>query len=227
MVAKLNLVLLGPPASGKGTQATLLSEALGLPAVSTGVIIRREIARETALGKRAKGYLAEGQLLPDPETLRIVSAWLVESGSGGFILDGFPRTVPQARDFDRMLQDRGDKLDAAVNLEVPRSVLEQRILGRLQCVDCGRVYQQGRSHAPAEGEPCPACGGAVRRRGDDNAATFSLRFREYEEKTARLIQYYEEQKSLIAIDGQGSPAKVFRDIVAALGLPSSGVSPAT
>jgi adenylate kinase len=225
VVAKLNLVLLGPPASGKGTQATLLSEALGIPAVSTGVIIRGEMARGTLLGQKAKGYLSEGQLLPDRETLQIVSSWFGEFGCEGFIFDGFPRTVPQAREFDRMLSDCGHELHAAVHLDAPRRLLEKRILGRLQCVDCGRVYLEGSAGGPTEGDSCPACRGAVRRRDDDNLETFALRYREYEEKTAGLVRYYAERQILKSIDGQGSPANVFRDILAALGLASVDPSP--
>ncbi len=221
MPAKLKLVLLGPPASGKGTQAQLLSEALGIPALSTGVLIRAEIERGTDLGKKARAFLDEGQLLPDEETLDIIASWLADSGADGFILDGFPRTVPQAGAFDAMLSEANTSLDAALYLEVPRDVLEARILGRLQCPECGRVFQESDPEAPNEGSACPACHAKVRRRNDDNPETFALRFTEYLDKTAPLVPYYEERGLLKTIDGQGSPARVMGEVSAALDLPSA------
>jgi len=227
VIPKLKLVLLGPPASGKGTQANLLAEALGIPAVSTGVIIRAEIAQGSPLGEKARPFLDAGQLLPDRQTLEVVAAWLGKAGSEGFILDGFPRTVPQARAFDALLERSQTSLDAAVFLDVPRDILRERILGRLQCPRCGRVYRRGDADGPAEGGSCPGCGSPVRRRDDDTAETFALRYHEYTSKTVALLRYYGERKLLKTIDGNGSPTRVLGDVLDALGLPVGRSSPLT
>ncbi len=208
-------MLIGAPASGKGTQAALLSKHFGVPATSTGVIIRGEIASASPLGRIARRHLDAGRLLPDRETLAIVEAWL-EKVEDGFILDGFPRTVAQAEAFDHLMDGTATALDAAVFLDVPREVLIERIAGRLQCGKCGAVFQaQTSGYEP--GSECPQCGAVLQRREDDDLATFMLRYQEYEARTEPLVPFYRSKGLLKSIDGTGNPANVLHRVLEALG----------
>jgi len=211
----MRLVLLGPPASGKGTQAALLAAHLRLPAVSTGVIIRSEIALNTELGQRAEALLADGKLLDDASTVAIVRNWLkARRHDLEFIMDGFPRTIPQGESFRKMLREEfGTSLDAAVYLNVPHEVLRDRILGRLQCLVCGAVYQQ-QSHGVKEDDLCSECEkGKLAHRSDDTLETFEQRMLEYHTKTAPLVGFYEQFGKLITITGAHAPETVKQMIV--------------
>jgi adenylate kinase len=215
----VKLVLIGAPASGKGTQASLLSEYFQIPAVSTGVIIRREMEKGTKLGKLATELLGKGQLLPDPETLHIVENWIDHEINAklGFLFDGFPRTIPQAVAFDEILKKRGLNLDAVIYLSVSRETIEHRILDRLQCTGCGAVFQA--DDDVSDGDSCPECGDAfLARRTDDSQEMLNKRLAEYEKKTAALVPFYEQHSPglLKTIDGNRSSDKVLKSVLSAL-----------
>ena len=156
--------MLGPPASGKGTQASLLGAAFGIPHTSTGAMLRAERERATPLGIEAELYTSKGLLFPDDLAMRVVSAWL--EGRVRFILDGFPRTLGQARAFDSLLEARSMPLDAVYLLELSEVEIRERMLGRLTCGKCGSVYNQA-FHRITTSDPCPRCGDALERRNDD------------------------------------------------------------
>ena len=215
----MKLVLIGAPASGKGTQAALLSGHFQIPAVSTGVIIRKEMEKGTALGNLATELLGKGQLLSDPETLQIVENWIDHEidAKRGFLFDGFPRTVPQALAFDEMLRKRGMSLDAVIYLSVSRETINHRILERLQCTGCGAVFQA--DDDVSDGDSCPQCEKApLARRTDDSPEMLNKRLAEYEKKTAALVPFYEEQSPglLKTIDGNRSSDKVLKSVLSAL-----------
>ena len=212
------IVLFGPPASGKGTQSELLSERLGIPTCSTGAMLRDEIAKGTELGQEADRFLSKGQFLPDDLMIVALRGWL-EKNREAFVLDGFPRTVAQARALDAMTGEWGSGLEAAVYLDVSEEILMDRVLKRLQCRKCRRIYRIGDSVDSVE-VPCPSCGGVLFRRDDDNEETLHLRLVEYREKTAPLIDYYRETGKFFRINGDQAGELVFKDISAAMSLVS-------
>lgn len=190
--APLRIVLLGPPASGKGSQGKRLAVALDLSYLSTGALLREEVENESELGRLAAPILARGHYLPDDLMCRIVADWLVRH-SKGWVLDGFPRSVAQAEFLDVWLEKRGLALDSAVSLEVPFEVLVTRIGGRVECPECrwtGHVTQAG-----ADGS-CPACGHRVSTRADDTVENFTERHAEFERLTRPVIERYQERDLL-------------------------------
>jgi len=218
-VDTVKIVLLGAPASGKGTQSALLSDHFEIPAVSTGVVIRREIEKRSELGILAKELLRQGKLLTDEATLKIVETWIDNEivAADGFLFDGFPRTVAQGRAFQEILKRRGLSLDAVIYLTATRETIEERVLGRLQCERCGNVYRA--SQSVSAGSSCGACGkGELSRRSDDKPAMLAKRMDEYEEKTAPLVPFYQEHAPglLKTIDGNQSADRVFEAICKAL-----------
>ncbi|GEA18252.1 adenylate kinase [Moorella sp. E306M] len=213
----MRLVLLGPPGAGKGTQAALICKHLGIPHISTGDMFRQAIKEGTELGRQAEKYLQSGGLVPDDVTIGLIQERLSQSDCRqGFLLDGFPRTVAQAEALDAWLAGRKEKLDAVIDIEVPREELMARLTGRRVCRQCGATYHL-QYNPPAEAGKCDVCGGELIQRADDTAATVGKRLDVYNEQTAPLITYYRQRGLLKEIDGSGDIAAVSRAIGAALG----------
>lgn len=201
------IVLLGPPASGKGTQADRLSSTFGIPHVSTGALLRAECARGTSLGREADAWTSKGLLVPDELAVRIVAAWMKENGPR-FLFDGFPRTVTQAEHLDKALGDLTAPLDLVILLELSDEEIRRRILNRLSCLACGATFSAS-LHGHAAGDPCPRCGAALVRRNDDTAEAIEERLRVYRESTLPVVGYYEKTAPSLfhRIDaGEGSDA---------------------
>ena len=199
MAAAPLVILLGPPASGKGTQARLLEETFGWRAFSTGAAIRSHVERGTAFGKRCRDLLGTAYLLPDDFIIELVRSEL-DGASGGLVLDGFPRTLPQARMFDELCAENGWKIDAVIALVASESDLAERVIHRLTCTSCGGTFREGEPGAPSDGGPCPHCGAIVGRRKDDRPEVFAERFAEYEKLTRPLLDYYAPRGILRTFD---------------------------
>ncbi|MBI2842778.1 MAG: adenylate kinase [Armatimonadetes bacterium] len=207
----MRIVLFGPPGAGKGTQAGLMSEKSGAAHISTGDILREAVAKGTEVGKQARGYMERGELVPDRVVIEIAKQKLAEVGGSGYILDGFPRTVPQAEALDGALAELDLPLDAVVSLRVPEEELVRRLSGRRVCVGCGAP-----SHIdamPNNEDACRACGGEMTQRSDDRPEAVRNRLRVYEEQTAPLIDYYRKHGLLTEIDAVGPVEQVFQRIV--------------
>jgi len=212
---EMRAVLMGPPSAGKGTQAVRLAAEFGVPHISTGDMFRAAIAAGAELGRRAQGFIEAGKLVPDDVTLGIVCERLAEADAmSGFILDGFPRTVPQAEGLEDILRAQGVRLDAVVLIEVPEDVLVRRVTGRRVCEKCGRVYHM--EWNPPPGSACE-CGGLVTQRKDDLPETVKERLATYRTQTEPLRDYYDSEGSLVVVNGTGDPDEVFRRITRALG----------
>ena len=212
----LNLIFLGPPGAGKGTQAQRLAKRFAIPQLSTGDILRRAVAEGTPLGKKAKGLMDAGQLVPDEIVNGIVDEALMKpEAQRGFLLDGFPRTVAQATALDEMLARRGRKIDYVISLEVPVEVLVERLSGRLTCPLDGAVYHL-RTNPPKKPGICDRDGTPLVQRPDDQPDAVRRRLAEYENKTALLKGYYKPRSALRNIDGVGTPDEVEGRIVSVL-----------
>lgn len=213
----MNIVLLGAAGAGKGTQAAKLVESLGLTHISTGDIFRKNVSEGTPLGVEAKRYMDAGQLVPDDVVIRMVKDRLSQPDcEGGFMLDGFPRTLPQAEALDVALGEMGAKLDAVVAIDVPRDILMTRLTARRQCRGCGKIYNV-LGEMPAVEGVCDACGGEVYQRDDDTVAAATKRLDDYDAVTSALVPYYEAQGLLRKIDGDRPVDVVFADIMTSLG----------
>ena len=194
----MNLIFLGAPGAGKGTQAEIVSERLGIPTVSTGNIIRAALKDETPMGLQAKAYIEAGRLVPDNVVIGIIQDRLAQPDcANGFILDGFPRTIPQAEALDEM----GVRIDRVIDLEVPDETIAQRMGGRRVCRDCGNSYHTEFKKPKADGV-CDACAGELIRRKDDAPETVLERLRVYHTQTKPLIDYYSRQGKLAVVEGQ-------------------------
>lgn len=213
----MNIVLLGAAGAGKGTQAARLVERLSLTHISTGDIFRKNVSEGTPLGLEAKRYMDAGRLVPDEVVISMVKDRLSQPDcAGGFMLDGFPRTLPQAEALDAALTSLGASLDAVVAIEVPRAVLMGRLTARRQCRGCGRIYNV-MGEMPATEGVCDACGGEVYQRDDDTVAAAAKRLDDYDAVTSQLVPYYESRGLLKTIDGDRTVDAVFTDVLAALG----------
>jgi len=206
---KNRLVLLGPPATGKGTQAALLSATFGIPAASTGAMLREERANGTPIGQEAAQWTDQGKLFPDELALRVVWHWV--DGRTRFILDGFPRTVGQAEEFDRGLKERDLPLDAVYFLDLPEDIIRERMCSRLTCAKCSAVYNE-RFHNVTEKTPCPACGGTLFRRSDDTHEALDQRMAQYREHTLPVVDYYRHTGHLVDIDARPGREAVFKTL---------------
>jgi adenylate kinase len=213
---QMNLILLGPPGSGKGTQAKKIVERYQIPQISTGDILRAAIKEQTPMGRQAKGYMDQGTLVPDEIVVGIVRERLKAADcKGGFILDGFPRTVPQAEALEATLQTMNRGIDYVVSIEVNNEELLKRLTGRRTCRGCGGMYHLIFAPPHKEGV-CDQCGGELYQRDDDKEETIKARLRVYEEQTAPLIAYYRSKGYMRAIDGVGAMEQIFQDIVKAI-----------
>jgi adenylate kinase len=212
----MNIVLLGAAGAGKGTQAARLIDALGVTHISTGDIFRKNVSEGTPLGLEAKRYMDAGDLVPDAVVIAMVKDRLAQDDcAAGFMLDGFPRTLPQAEALDAALAEMGTKLDAVVSIEVPRDVLMARLTSRRQCRGCGRIYNV-LGEMPEVESVCDTCGGEVYQRDDDNVASATKRLDDFDAVTSQLVPYYSAQGLLKAIDGNRAVDAVFDDIMASL-----------
>lgn len=213
----MRLVLLGPPGAGKGTQAGIICKRLDIPHISSGDMFRQAIKEGTELGRRAEQYLQSGNLVPDAVTVGLVQERLSKADCRrGFLLDGFPRTVPQAEALDAWLESRNERLEAVIDIEVPREELLRRLTGRRICSQCGATYHL-QYNPPRETGKCDICGGLLIQRDDDTVATVEKRLEVYKEQTEPLIVYYRRRGLLREIDGSGDIRAVTTAIGAALG----------
>ena len=209
----MRLVLLGPPGAGKGTQAERIAARYGIAHLSTGNMLREAVAANTEVGQRAKAIMDAGQLVPDDVINRLVAERIAQPDAArGFVLDGFPRTAAQAEALDRLLSERGERLDAVLELAVDDDALVDRISGRFACAKCGAGYHD-RYKQPKVDKVCDVCGSReFVRREDDNAETVRARLKAYHAQTAPLLPYYRGKGLLIAVDGMAEIDDVSAEI---------------
>ena len=208
----MRIVLLGAPGSGKGTQAKLLVEKYKIPQMSTGDLLRAEVAAGTDLGKRAKAAMDAGQLVTDEVVLGMIQARLAKpDAKSGFILDGFPRNIPQAQSLDAMLARLGQPLQLALLVDVDTDVLLKRLTGRRTCGSCGAIYNIYFS-SPKTANKCDKCGSALTHRSDDNEQTVANRLKVYQQQTAPLVNYYKAQGKLRTVRGVGAVSAIFKNV---------------
>ncbi len=212
----MRLVLVGPPGAGKGTQAEFIASHLSVPKISTGEIFRANVSKKTPLGLEAKRYMDAGGLVPDEVTINMVRSRLGEPDAvDGFLLDGFPRTVPQAEALDKMLGDSGVALDLVLELVVDNDEVIRRLSGRRTCHGCGKIWHIDFDPPAREGS-CDRCGGELYQRDDDKPETVAERLKVYARDTAPLIDYYGAQGKLVGIDAAGPVEDVTERAIDAL-----------
>ena len=213
----MKIIMLGAPGAGKGTQAERIAEKYDIPHISTGDIFRANIKAGTELGVKAKAYMDKGQLVPDSLTIDLVMDRISQPDcNGGYILDGFPRTIPQAVSLTNALKDRGEALNYAINVHVPDENIVSRMSGRRACPGCGSTYHLVFA-APKQDGICDKCGSELVLRDDDKPETVKKRLAVYHNQTQPLIRYYGSQKILRTVDGTKDMEDVFQDITNILG----------
>lgn len=214
----MNVLLIGPPGAGKGTQSKRLETAYGIVQLSTGDMLRAAVASGSEIGRKAKDIMERGDLVPDDLIIDMISARVDEADcANGFILDGFPRTVPQAEALTTMLADKGLALDHVVELEVDDDAMVRRITGRYTCAKCGQGYHD-EFEKPAREGVCDKCGGTeFVRRADDNEETVRNRLKAYHDQTAPILSYYKDQGVLNAVDGMADIDQVTEQLKGVLG----------
>ena len=213
----MDFILLGPPGAGKGTQAKLMIDKWNTPQVSTGDILRAAVREGTALGVEAKGFMDSGGLVPDRVVIGIIAERLrEEDAADGFILDGFPRTIPQAEALQKILDELGRNIDHVISIEVDDEELVTRLTGRRMCKGCGESFHVVFNPSAKEGI-CDRCGGELYQRDDDTEETIRQRLAVYSEQTQPLIAYYEKQGKLRRIEGSGSIEEIFSRVLDAAG----------
>ena len=208
----MKIIMLGAPGAGKGTQAKMIAKEYGIPHISTGDIFRANIKEGTELGKEAKTYMDAGQLVPDELTVKILLDRVAkEDCKNGYVLDGFPRTIPQAEVLDEALTKLGDKIDFAIDVDVPDENIVRRMGGRRACVTCGATYHI--EHVPPKTEGiCDTCGSELILRDDDKPETVSNRLKVYHDQTQPLIDFYTKKGVLKSVDGTVDMMDVFAAI---------------
>lgn len=213
----MRIVLLGAPGSGKGTQAKMLVEKFGIVQISTGDLLRAAVAANTELGRQAKEIMEAGQLVPDAIVLGMIREKLAEPEvTKGFILDGFPRNLAQARSLDELLEEQNLPLEAAIHIQVDPEEIVKRITGRRTCGNCGAIYNIYFS-PPTADSVCDKCGAAdLRHRADDNEPTVRKRLEVYEQQTAPLVEYYSDKGLLKTVQGAGDISDIFAAVIRAL-----------
>ena len=213
----MKIIMLGAPGAGKGTQAKKIAEKYHIPHISTGDIFRANIKGGTELGMKAKSYMDQGQLVPDDVTIGMLLDRIAEADcENGYVLDGFPRTIPQAECLDAALEKRGEKVDFAINVEVPDENIVNRMSGRRACVGCGATYHIKYNPTKVDGV-CDACGEKLVLRDDDKPETVQKRLGVYHDQTQPLIDYYTKSGVLKEVDGTVDMEDVFQAIVEILG----------
>lgn len=210
----MNIIFLGAPGSGKGTQAAMLAKNLAIPTISTGEALRREVELQSEIGKLAKSYMDSGKLVPDEVVIGIIKNRITQTDcQKGFILDGFPRNINQAIALDEMFSSLNKKIKIVFNFEVSEEVLVKRIAGRYSCKGCGAVYNRYFKLPLKEGV-CDNCGSThFESRSDDNEATVKNRLKVYHESTFELIEYYEKKNLLLSLDAIKSAPLVFEELI--------------
>ncbi len=213
----MKIIMLGAPGAGKGTQAKMIADKYSIPHISTGDIFRANIKNGTELGKKAKEYMDKGLLVPDELTVDLVIDRVAQDDcANGYVLDGFPRTIPQAESLDKALTERNEKIDYAINVEVPDENIINRMSGRRACLSCGATYHI--VHIPTKVEGiCDRCGAELVLRDDDKPETVKNRLDVYHDQTQPLIEYYSNKGALVEVDGTKEMSEVFADIVNILG----------
>jgi adenylate kinase len=212
----MRIVLVGAPGAGKGTQAKYISQHFGIPSISTGDIFRANLAARTPLGLEAKRYMDKGDLVPDEVTVGIVRDRLSQDDTvTGFLLDGFPRTLPQAEALDEMLSELGQPIDAALELRVDEDEVVRRLSGRRTCRSCGHVWHTEFDPPKAEGV-CDLCSGELFQRDDDKPETVRHRLEVYNEQTAPLVEYYRDRDLLRTIEAKGRVDEITQRAIDAL-----------
>lgn len=213
----MDFILLGPPGAGKGTQAKLMIDKWNIPQISTGDILRAAVREGTALGVEAKGFMDRGELVPDRVVIGIIAERLKEEdAAGGFILDGFPRTIPQAQALQGILDDLSRNIDHVVSIDVDDEELVARLTGRRMCKGCGESFHVVFNPSAKEGV-CDRCSGELYQRDDDKEKTIRQRLAVYSEQTQPLIAYYEKQGKVRRIEGTGSINDIFSRVLEAAG----------
>lgn len=209
---KTNIILMGPPGAGKGTQAKLIIQEFNLPHISTGDMFREAMKNETPLGLKAKSYIDQGHLVPDDVTIGIVEERLAQDDcKGGFLLDGFPRTIPQAEALDKMMEKMDRKIDLVIDVETPKEELIRRISGRRVCKSCGAPYHVDTMKPKVDGI-CDICGGNLIQRQDDNVEALEVRLNHYEHETKPLLDYYKKAGNLKTLDGSEGKDLLFVEV---------------
>lgn len=209
----MNIILMGPPGAGKGTQAELIKARYPIPHISTGDMFREAVSNGTELGKEAQKYMDAGKLVPDAVTIGIVEERLAQSDCAqGFLLDGFPRTTFQAEALDQALQKLNKKVEAALNIAAPNETLIERLSGRVSCKECKKVYNLS-YNPPSRTGICDICGGEIIQRSDDRGETVAKRLEVYNEQTTPLLAYYSKGGIIHNLDGNRDSSEVFRDVV--------------
>lgn len=213
----MKIIMLGAPGAGKGTQAKKIADKYSVPHISTGDIFRANIKNNTELGQKAKTYMDKGELVPDELVVDLIMDRFKEADcANGYVLDGFPRTIPQAEALDAALRAQEESVDYAINVEVPDENIIRRMSGRRACVGCGATYHIQYNPTKVEGV-CDACGERLILRADDKPETVKNRLTVYHEQTQPLIDYYSKKGVLAEVDGTKEMENVFGDIVAILG----------
>lgn len=212
----MNVILLGAPGSGKGTEASLLAKSADMLHVSTGDIFRAEISARTELGIQADSFISKGQLVPDSITLGMVRSRL-DGIDKGFLFDGFPRSIPQAEGLDSWFREIGRRIDAVVFLDVSDEVIVRRIVNRRSCAKCGKIYNIITLPPKSEGI-CDVCGGELLQRSDDNEEVVRRRLDAYRQKTAPLVEYYKKSGIFFHVRADGTPQSVHADVLGILGI---------
>lgn len=217
MAAGARVVLLGPPGAGKGTQAKLLEQEFGAVQISTGDILRKAVADQSPLGKQAGDYIKRGALVPDDLIIDLIAERLQQADCAqGFLLDGFPRTIPQAESLDALLKKLALSLNCVLSVRVPRPVIIERLAGRRTCKKCGALCHMAFDPPQRDGV-CDHCGGELFQREDDKEETIANRLTVYDAQTAPLVDYYRRHGTLLEIDGVGSIDEIRARVMKALG----------